>query len=230
MKRTVELGKWRVGLFSQEPLLAALGATDRNTLLGMGSRRTYQAGDRIMTQGATEDFVLALSSGWTTVSADSDNGRSVIFGLCGPHDLVGELAIFDGGPRSANVTALTNVSAQLLTRSQFQSFLRKHPHAYEAVLRGMAIRLRAADIHSQDLATLPVLRRLARLLLDVDGKDPRAAAAARLTQNELAAAIGATRESVAKALADLRSRDVLRTLDRRIVVIDRPALAAIAAL
>ncbi|MBS2965371.1 Crp/Fnr family transcriptional regulator [Actinocrinis puniceicyclus] len=210
--------------------MAALAASDRDALLAMGSPRTYRAGRRIMAQGAVEDFVLALSTGWTTVSADADNGRSVIFGLCGPRDLIGEMAVFDGGPRSANVTALTDVSARLLTRGQFQSFLRGHPHAYEVLLRGMAIRLRAADVHSQDLATLPVLRRLARLLLDVDGEDPRSAAAARLTQNELAAAIGATRESVAKALADLRSRDVLRTVDRRIVVIDRPALAAIAAL
>lgn len=221
---------WLVGLFSQEPLLAALAVADRNTLLATGAPQTYRAGERIMTQGALEDFVLALVGGWTTVSADSDNGRTVIFGLCGPYDLVGELAVFDGRPRSANVTALTAVSAQLLTRSQFLSFLRQHPHAYEVVLRGMALRLRAADEHSQDLATLPVLRRLARLLLDVDSKEPRAAAAARLTQNELAAAIGATRESVAKALADLRSREVLRMLDRRIVVIDRLALAAIAAL
>ena len=217
-----------MGLFSQEPLLAALDLADRNTLLEMGTPRAYRAGERIMAQGALEDFVLALSSGWATVSADAVNGRSVIFGLCGPYDLVGELAVFDGRPRSANVSALTPVAARMFTRNQFRSFLRKHPHAYEVVLRGMAIRLRAADAHSQDLATLPVLRRLARLLLDVDGKDPRAAAAARLTQNELAAAIGATRESVAKALADLRSRDVLRVLDRRIVVIDRPALAAIA--
>lgn len=219
-----------MGLFSREPLLAALTPADRNALLAAGSPRAYRKGRRIMTQGAVEDFVLALSAGWTTVGADSDNGRSVIFGLCGPHDLVGELAVFDGGPRSANVTALTDVSGRLLTGGQFQTFLREHPRAYQVVLRGMALRLRAADMHSQDLATLPVLRRLARLLLDVAGQDPRSSAAARLTQNELAAAVGATRESVAKALADLRSRDVLRTSARRIVVIDRPALAAIAAL
>jgi CRP/FNR family transcriptional regulator, cyclic AMP receptor protein len=219
-----------MGIFSEEPLLAALDTVEREALLRAGTSRIYQQGQRIMRQGDRENFVVAITAGWTVVGADSDNGRSVIFGLCGPMDLIGELAAFDGGPRSATVTALTEVRARWLRSDELRTYLSENPRSYDAVLRGMALRLRAADDQNQELATLPVLRRLARLLLDLDGSHPRAVPAHRLTQQELAAAIGATRESVAKALADLRARNILRTGDRQITVLDRQALTAIASL
>ncbi len=219
-----------MAIFSGEPLLAALDERDRDTLLRLGADRAYQAGDRILTQGDPDTFVVVIVSGWTVVRGDADNGRSVIFGLCGPMDVIGELAAFDGAPRSATVTALVAVRARLLSDHEFHAYLKDRPRAYAAVARTLVSRLRAADDQSQDLATLPVVRRLARLLLDLDGTGSRVEAAARLTQQELAAAIGASREAVAKALADLRARGVVRTADRRVAVTDRLALQAIAQL
>lgn len=219
-----------MAIFSGDPLLAALSGPDRDALLGLGTARAYPADSHLMRQGDPEKFIVAIVSGWTVVRADSANGRSVIFGLCGPMDVVGEMSAFDGGPRSASVVALVDVQARVVTEDRFRGYLRARPHVYEAVTRSMSSRLRAADEQTQDLATLPVLRRLARLLLDLDGTRPLAVAAGRLTQQELAAAIGATRESVAKALADLRARNVLQVVERRIVVLDRPALQAIAKL
>lgn len=161
---------------------------------------------------------------------EAENGRSVIFGLCGPLDVIGEFAAIDGAPRSASVTALTVVHARSVSARDFGAFLRQRPHAAQAVTRCLVSRLRAADDQNQNLATLPVLRRLARLLLDLASSAPRARAAARLTQQEMAEAIGASREAVAKALADLRARDVVGSVDRRLVLLDAEALRAIAEL
>lgn len=218
-----------MALFAEDPLLKILPAADRAGLLGLGADRSYDSGTRIINQGTDDQFVVLIRQGWTVVRAEAENGRSVIFGLCGPLDIVGEMAAFDGRPRSATVTALVEVQARVVPGPQFLAFLRSRPSAYESVIRSLSSRLRAADDQSQNLATLTVLQRLARLLLDLEA-GASAEAGAQLSQQELAAAIGATRESVAKALAGLRTRAVLRSEGRRIIVTDRRALQAIALL
>jgi CRP-like cAMP-binding protein len=218
-----------VGIFAEEPLLSALRTQDRAALLAAGSPRRYERGRQLMQQGVHEDFVLAITAGWVVVRADAANGRSLILGFCGPEDLVGELAALDGRPRSATVSTLTPVEACLLSGARFHGFLKDHPAASVAVLRGMALRLRAISSHRQDLGTLPVLQRLARLLLSLD-EEAKDAVTGRLSQQELATAIGATRESVAKALAALRDRGVLSTSERSVRVLDTTALTAIAEL
>lgn len=219
-----------MGMFAQEPLLTSLRPGDRAALLAAGAGRSCEPGTVLMRQGDVEDFVVAITAGWAVVRSDAANGRSLILGLRGPGDLVGELAVFDGQPRSATVRALTRMEARALSGTEFRTFLRDHPQASVAVLRGMALRMRQTDEHSQDLATLPVLQRLARLLIDIDSAGPGGAPDLRLTQHDLATAIGATRESVAKALGDLRSRGVLNAGERRIRIADHAALAAIAEL
>ncbi|WP_194895403.1 Crp/Fnr family transcriptional regulator [Catenulispora pinisilvae] len=217
-----------MGIFAQEPLLSAMRPGDRAALLAAGDGRRYQAGERLMQQGAAEDFVIAISSGWAVVQAAAANGRALILGLCGPKDIVGELAVLDGRPRSATVTSLTPLDGHLVSGVRFHGFLKDRPFAGVAILRGMALRLRAIDGHSRDLATLPVLQRLARLLISLDQTALRAVFAGQFSQQELATAIGATRESVAKSLAALRTREVLVTTERRIQILDRGALVAIA--
>lgn len=218
-----------MGIFSEEPFLATVTPAERDLLRRVGTARAYKPDDVIMRQGDRGGFVVVILSGWTSVSATTDGGRSVIFGLCGPMDLVGELAAFDGKPRSATVTALTEVTARWQPGEEFRALLARNLGIHHAVLRGMAARLRATDEQHEAVATLPVLQRLARLLLDLDGSHPRAQGMPLLTQQEMASAIGATRESVAKVLANLRARKVVRT-QGRITVLDRDALRAIAAL
>lgn len=231
-----------MAIFGGDPLLSLLSAEDRAALVELGNERHYAVGQRILGQGDIDHFVGLILRGWTVVRAEAQNGRSIIFGLCGPMDVIGEMAALDGGPRSATVTALLDVRARIIPAADFLSFLNNRPDARDAMARSLSARLRAADDQSRTLATLTVLQRLARLLLDLDadpdadlepdpGRAPAAAApGARLTQQEFAAAIGTTRESVAKALADLRARGVLRSEGRRIAVLDKGALQAIALL
>jgi CRP/FNR family cyclic AMP-dependent transcriptional regulator len=217
-----------LAIFSDEPLLSVLAAEDLRALLKLGYPHTFATDERILKQGYASTHVLAILGGWTAVRGEADNGRSVIFGLLGPQDLVGEIAALDGGPRTATVTALTPVEARVISAPEFRDYLERHPRASAAVTRLLTARLRSADFLSQDMATLPVLRRLARLLLDLAGSDRPAEAVARLTQQEMAGAIGASREAVAKNLATLRERGIVRSVDRRVVVADPRALRAIA--
>lgn len=225
------LGLEAVGIFSAVPFLETLDPADRNALLAVGTRRAYRHGEVIMRQGNRDAFVVVLLAGWTSVGATAENGRSVIFTLYGPLDLIGEQAALDGGVRSATVAALTDVTAVRIEGPAFRAFLDAHARVGGAIVRMISWRLRSASAQREALATLPVLQRLARLILDLEEAAPSSGPARpALAQHELAAAIGTTRESVAKALADLRSRKVLRTDGRHITVLDRSALSAIAAL
>ncbi|MEY9894519.1 CRP/FNR family cyclic AMP-dependent transcriptional regulator [Catenulispora sp. MAP12-49] len=217
-----------MGILAREPLLSALPPADRAALLAAGAHRHFGAADRLIQQGMADDFVIAISDGWASVRADAANGRAFLLALCGPGDVVGELSVLDGGPHNATVTALTALETHVVSGESFRRFLANHATAGVALLHGMALRLRAIDAHGQDLATLPVAQRLARLLITLDQDGPHHPPAIRLPQQELAAAIGATRESVAKCLAALRAQGVLVTAGRQITVVDRPALAAIA--
>lgn len=219
-----------MAIFSGEPLLAALHDNERKALLGLGVPCEFPAGARLMNQGGSDRHIVAIQTGLAVVRADSVNGRSVIFGLCGPMDVVGEMAGFDGGLRSATVTAMVDLSGYSLPEEKFHRYLKEHPRAYEAVVRSMTSRLRAADEQQQALATFPVLQRLARLLVDLHDIRPITDASVQLTQSELAEAVGATRESVAKALAELRARKVLTVVNRRVTVLDIAALRAVALL
>lgn len=217
-----------MAIFSDQPLLSALSPDDRDLLLGAGSPRVFESGRPILRQGDTDTHVVAITQGWTVVRAEAGNGRSVIFGLRGPMDVVGEFAALDGAPRSATVSALTEVRARSISARDFGELVRRRPALAEAVTRCLVSRLRAADHQNQVMATLPVLQRLARLLLDLAVTGARGQVASRLTQQEMAEAIGAGRDAVAKALADLRARNVVGSADRRVVVRDVQALRAIA--
>lgn len=217
-------------MFAQEPLLWSLRPSDRSALLAAGVAKTCDPGTLLMRQGDIEDYVVAIVSGWAVVRSDAANGRSLILGLRGPGDVVGELAALDGQPRSATVRVLTKFEGRVLSGTDFRSFLRDRPAASVAVMRGMALRMRQTDEHSQDLATLSVVQRVARVLIDMQRKGQDGALEWRWTQQDLAIAIGATRESAAKALADLRARGVIGAGQPPVRVLDPAALKAIAEL
>ena len=174
-----------MAIFGGDPLLSLLSVEDRETLLELGSERRYAAGQRILSQGNTDHFVVLILHGWTVVRAEAQNGRSIIFGLCGPMDVVGEMAALDGGSRSATVTALVDVHARAVPAADFLGFLGTRPSARDAMTRSLSSRLRAADDQSQALATLTVLQRVARLLLDLDRTTAAAAVPAQPASHPL---------------------------------------------
>lgn len=149
-------------------------------------------------------------------------------------ELIGDLAAFDQGPRSATVTALGEVEATLLAGQRFRSFLATRPLATGLIMRQLSTRLRNADVERRALASESVLRRLAVRLVELAERTGRAGGNGTvvelpLPQHDLAAAIGATREAVAKALRVLRDQDVVRTAHRQVTVIDPQVLLLLAA-
>ncbi|MFJ3901327.1 Crp/Fnr family transcriptional regulator [Streptomyces sp. NPDC090025] len=223
-----------MSLFGQDrSFLHALSDTDRRALLAEGAPRTYAPGDIMIRERDTTAYVIALLSGWSVVSVGTERGARLILALRGAGEVVGDLAAVDQRPRSATVTALGRVEAVVISGDRFRRFLAARPHATSLIMRQLANRLRSADVERRSLASETVLRRLAARLVELAERAGRRDGSGTvvelpLPQHDLAAAIGATREAVAKALRLLREQGVVKTAQRTVVVVDMPLLVLLA--
>ncbi|GGK28781.1 hypothetical protein GCM10010124_21880 [Pilimelia terevasa] len=204
--------------------LAYLSWAAATRLIAAGTQCSLAARHTLFAQGTTGDFVYLIHEGLTKVVRHEDAGRIAILTLRGPGDLVGDLAAADGHPRLATVTALTRLTCTLLSGRAFRGLLQSAEIAISAH-RYTSHRLREADHHRAELAALPVRQRLARLLLRLPGPTPPP-----LPQQDLADLIGASRNAVVNALAELRRSGCLDTGPRRLRIRDRNVLMTIAGL
>lgn len=214
-------------------LLDALAPRDRQALLALGIAREVRRGAQVLREGEQSRFVALITIGWVTVSIPTSRGDSLILAIRGAGDVIGDLAAFDGRPRSATVTALDDVGLVVITGDRFTDYLTTHPAAAAAYMRNLGARLRDADAERRALVSTTVLQRLARLLGELAAQQGIRTAGSitirpTLPQRDLAASIGATREAVAKALRVLRERDVVQTGPQRLVVIHPELLELLA--
>jgi CRP-like cAMP-binding protein len=180
------------------------------------------AGRVVFHEGDRSRSVYVIRRGHVFVVAAGAAGHEAIVGLHGPGELVGELAGMLSAPRSATVRAATPVELVEIRSDVFERHLDDHPHVVLAIARSLAAQLLAANRAVLD-GSVPVQVRIARRLLElavVDHEGRAAEVPLQLSQDELAAWVGAARESVARALRDLREAGVVSTGRRTIVVHD----------
>jgi CRP-like cAMP-binding protein len=211
-----------------EGFLSELDPGEREDLEKLASVRRYRRGDVLFHQGDDAGAVVVLLDGHVKAAMMND-GREVILGFPGPGELLGELSAVDGLPRSGTVRAVDDVEALVIPGSAFRSFLERRPRIALVLLRSVAARLREADRQRVDYAVNDVVVRVAGRLVDLCdryGAEDEAGidVGLAITQDELAAWAGASREAVAKAMALLRTLGWIQTERRRIIVLDLPAL------
>ncbi len=215
------------------PFVAALDADGRRALMALGHQRSYSPGAVLFLEGEEGTAVLVIRSGRVKVTTTTFDGHEVVLGLRGPNELVGELSSLGERPlpRSATGVAMTPVVANAIPNGQFVRFLENHPRALLALTRAVVDRLHDADRRRLEFGAYDTLGRLARLLHELaQASGPVVGPVAidpPLTQHELAGLLGASRESVVRALGELRRRGIVETGRRRLVVVDPAALASI---
>ena len=178
----------------------------------------YRRGEVLFHEGARPDRVLALREGQVKVSVTTPSGRELVLAVKGEGDLLGELGALDGRPRSATATAVEPVGALALAPSAFDAFLDEHPRLALRLLKALAGQVRDSDDQQVERGTGDVVTRVARRLSQLAAHSDRPELA--LTQDDLAAWVGATREATNRALATLRGEGCIATERRRIVVLD----------
>jgi CRP/FNR family transcriptional regulator, cyclic AMP receptor protein len=217
-----------------DPFGAALDGEGRRSFDELGRTRRYPKGSTLFMEGDRSNSVLAIRTGRVKVTTTTAEGHELVLALRGPGALVGDFASLSLGDRrrSATVVALDPVDAQVIPNDDFVSFLEQHPRALLALTRTIIGRLHDADRRRAEFGTYDTLGRLARVLRELadesgvpteDGVqiDPP------LAQHELAGLVGASRESVVRALTDLRRRGLVETGRRRLVVRDLTGLEAL---
>jgi CRP/FNR family transcriptional regulator, cyclic AMP receptor protein len=218
---------------SPQDFWSALPEADAAALAAHGTVRAFAAGQELMHQGQVADRIMLLRSGRVRVSFNFD-GRLVVLAFSGPGELVGELSSFDNEPRSATVVAVEPVEALCVSRNDFHTFLDEHPAAAFTLLRMMSRRLRDADIKLVEFAAVSTIGRVATRLLELserfgeqEGETIRIGLA--ITQEELAAWVGASIESVGRALQTMRRLHWITTGRRQICILDAAAMRRAAA-
>jgi CRP-like cAMP-binding protein len=207
------------------PFLDAIGERAAAALELDQVTRRWPAGSVLFHEGDRADRVFVLRKGRVKVVATEANGTETVLAVRTAGDLVGELAAIDGRPRSATAIALGDVACAVVGAERFRVVLHDEPEAAMALLKLLAERLREAEGRRAEHGAIDAPQRLARRLLELAGDG---AAVEGLNQDDLAALIGASRESVAKALQSLRSEGLVRTRRRAIDILDRDALRRLA--
>ncbi len=204
-----------------------LAPSDRDELTAAGRVRRYPRGAAVFLEGDASDFVVLILEGRTKIVASTAEGTEALLSIRGSGDIVGELAAIDASAarRTASVIALEPLVCRVVQREEFLAFLERHPAAAIELLRMIASRLRHADRRRVEFGAYDTARRVARVLVDLIGEPDGAPtgtvyAGSGLSQQELAGLVGASRESVARALNVLRQQGVLATARRSVTVLD----------
>lgn len=210
---------------------AQLEPADAADLLALGQARRFPAGQVLIGQGERLDHVILITKGQVRILHTTEDGREPVLGVRSEGDLVGELAALDGDVdgRVASVVAIGPVEAQHISAPQFRAYLATHPSATLALLRMVIRRLRSSDRRRVEFGGFETTSRLAHLLAELAGEDGAVVDAdghvqIGSSQHELAGMIGASRESVARALARLRDEGLVTSRRRGVVLLDVDAL------
>jgi len=218
--------------------IAIFRALDAGALASLASQAWIKSCARretIVEQGVPAPAVYVVSQGRANVSVVGRDGRTVTIRELGPGEIIGEVSLFDGGPPSATVTALTDVELVVIDRASFTALLEQSPQIAIALLSVLASRLRRITAWADDLAGLPVSARLAKCLLGIlaEHGQPtgpnRYRIGERISQQALAERIGVTRESINKHLKRLGRAGIVVQEAGHLVITDRAALEAAAA-
>src|SRR6202012_4190821 len=176
------------------------------------------------------ESLFIVLSGKVKLGRRSSDGRENLVAVMGPSDQFGELSLFDPGPRTATATVVTDARLAKLPKAALQKWVQDRPQIAMQLLRVVAPRLRRTNTMLADLIFVDVPGRVAKQLLQlaqrfgsVEGGQLRVTH--DLTQEELAQLVGASRETVNKALADFAARGWLRLEGKSVVILDRERLS-----
>jgi CRP-like cAMP-binding protein len=190
---------------------------------------TYGRGELIFRQGDPGTSLAVIDRGQGKIRMLSPHGKELVLALLGPGEFFGELAVLDGEPRSADAVAMEPSRLLVLQRQDLRRDLEARPRIAVQLLSVLSRRLRQADGVIQDAAFLDLAGRLAKVLLNLAATHGQSGPegvriALRLTQVELAAMVGGTRESVSKWLGAFERRGLIRRDGGRITIVQSDGL------
>ena len=214
-------------------IFEGLSKDELESISSLARRRICDAKATIVTKGEPASEFFLLLRGQAKVTASGSDGTDTVINVMGPGEVFGEIAILDGRPRSATVTALNDCELAVVDKHAFQDLLARCPGISLKLLGVLATRMRDLTTRLEDRAFLDISARLAKQLLWLaDRHGTRAESGVRLelglSQQELGDLIGATRESVNKHLREWARSGLLELGRGQLEILDFEALRKIA--
>lgn len=207
------------------PLFAALDPEGAAALRSSMQEFRVAKGDTVFREGDDGDRLYVVSDGKIKLTHAAPDGRETLLAVMGPGDMFGELSLFDPGPRTATASAVVDTMLLGLNHQSLRAWLTGRPEVAEALLRALAQRLRRTNETLADLVFSDVPGRVAKALLDLgerfgETRPDGLFVEHDLTQEELAQLVGASRETVNKALADFVARGWIKLESRSVTITD----------
>ncbi len=211
-----------VDALRSQPYFKALSDGELNKLAHTLIEREYDKDEIIFLEGEPCQGLYIVREGTVKVYKLSSEGREQILTLTHAGQSFNEVAVFDGGPNPANVSAYEPSRLWIVPRPAILALIERNPKVALAIIQNLGTRLRHLVGLVEDLSLRQVTARLAKLLLETASGQNRA-----LTQQEMAARLGTVREMIGRSLRQLESRGLISIEHGRIVILDREGLAKI---
>jgi CRP/FNR family transcriptional regulator, cyclic AMP receptor protein len=210
---------------SEAPLFDALSEEDARALRAGVMVVKLARGERLFSEGDSGDKLYVIMTGKIKLTRAAPDGRENLQSVHGPGEMFGELSLFDPVPRTATATAVTDAELAGLAHDDVRKWLSTRPEVAMHLLQALAQRLRRINDVKADLVFTDVPGRVSKALLDLAERFgvPNSEGIQvnhDLTQEELAQLVGASRETVNKALADFAARGWIQLAAKSVLVTD----------
>ena len=216
-------------LLGASPLFAGLDAQQLGEVVGASVTRRYGTGQYVFHQGDPGHALVVVAEGLVKVTVTTPDGEDLILTTLGPTGVFGELALIDGGPRSASVVAAEDTTVLTLSRAALLDLLTRRPMVTDALLCALGATIRRLSDQVTDVVFLDLPGRVAKLLGELAERSGAGGSGPPvvdlpLTQSELAAMVGGSRQSVNQILQEFETRGWITRRGRELVVDDPTAL------
>jgi CRP/FNR family cyclic AMP-dependent transcriptional regulator len=226
-RRTLEA---KVLLMASLPFFATLDPPDRERLAAFARTEKVRKGTVLFRKGDHPHSLIMVIEGTVKATAPSADGREIVLNLIRSGEILGEIALFDGHPRTADAVAMTDCDLLVIDRRDFIPFVQERPHVALKIIELLCARLRRTSEQVEDVAFRYIDGRLAKILLRL--RDQQGAKAPgvviKVTQRELGNMVGMSRESINKQLMSWQKARLLDVLKGGVILRDPEALTELA--
>jgi CRP/FNR family cyclic AMP-dependent transcriptional regulator len=204
------------------PFFTQLSDRELDVVRAVATEKSYPKNAVVLTEGEMGDSLFMIQTGKVKVFIGDEDGREIILKILGPGDFFGEMSMIDKQPRSASVTTIEPAMFLVLSHAAFERCVEQAPRIANMVMRVLAQRVREADRKIGTLALMDVYGRVASTLLELSVySNGKLMVGEKLSQQDLANMVGASREMVNRILKDLSERGFISIESKSITIINR---------
>ena len=201
------------------PLFSSLSEPDLQALSAHAAARTFPKNAIIINEGDTSNSLYIIASGKVKIFLSDEQGKEIVLDIQGPGEYFGEIALLDEAPRSASVMTIDASRFLVISKNDFSDYLGRNPDIALRLIRELTRRVRMLTASVKDLALRDVYGRIAAALSKLaTSEGEKLVINQKLTQQDIANMIGASREMVSRIFKDLTAGGYVKIEDKKIII------------